>query len=329
MHAGRSALALALGLPLATAAGWIAYSNTQIPHDLPLPPAIDASQRIIQWSGGALSYYVAGAGKPLLLVHSINAAASAYEVRPLFEHYRHSRRVYAPDLPGFGFSERSPRTYTPCLYTDALHELLEQMVHDGSGEPADALALSLSSEFLARAAFERPRRLRTIALVTPTGFGKSERFYGPLGSTRGSPAAQRLLEFPLWRRPFYDALTSQPSLHYFLAQVFGSSENVDRGLEEYDYLTAHQPMAEYAAYSFISGQLFSADIDRIYEALVLPVWLSYGARNRFSNFDDLEPVLARPNWQIRRFEAGGLPQFDRREEFIAAYDAFLAQAPEQ
>ena len=32
-----------------------------------------------------LSYYVAGAGAPMLLVHSINAAGSAYEVKPIFE----------------------------------------------------------------------------------------------------------------------------------------------------------------------------------------------------------------------------------------------------
>ena len=39
--------------------------------------------------------------RPLLLLHSINASASAYEVKPLFEHYRQQRPVYAPDLPGF------------------------------------------------------------------------------------------------------------------------------------------------------------------------------------------------------------------------------------
>ncbi len=69
-----------------------------------------------------LSYYVAGNGPPLLLVHSINAAASAYEVRPIFERMVATNRVYAVDLPGFGFSDRSKREYTPRLYTDAIHE---------------------------------------------------------------------------------------------------------------------------------------------------------------------------------------------------------------
>lgn len=325
-RAGRTALGLAAGLPLVAAAGWIAYSNARIPRDVPLPPALEAERKTVDWSAGRFSYYVAGEGPPLVLIHSINAAGSAYDVRPLFEHYRHSRRVYAPDLPGFGFSERAPRPYTARLYTDALLTLLDHIAHEDGAQQVDALALSLSSEFLARAAFERPQRLKTIALVTPTGFGKTEHFYGPLGSTRDNPTLYRLLRVPLWRRPLFDLLASRPSLSYFLGQVFGSRDAVDRGLEAYDYLTSHQPNAEYATYSFISGQSFSADIDRIYESLGLPVWLCYGARNWISDFSGVDPVRGRPNWRIQRFEAGGLPHFDRREAFIAAYDDFLQQS---
>ena len=55
-------------------------------------------------------------GKPLLLLHSMNAAPSSMEMKPLFEHYRQQRPVYAPDLPGFGQSERADRSYSPEFY---------------------------------------------------------------------------------------------------------------------------------------------------------------------------------------------------------------------
>ena len=61
--------------------------------------------------------------RPLLLLHSINAAASAYEMKPLFEHYSRERPVYALDFPGYGLSDRSARDYTPRLMTDAIHAL--------------------------------------------------------------------------------------------------------------------------------------------------------------------------------------------------------------
>ena len=43
--------------------------------------------------GPALRGYFAGSGPPLLLVHSVNAAAAAAEVRPLHERYRVTHTV--------------------------------------------------------------------------------------------------------------------------------------------------------------------------------------------------------------------------------------------
>jgi pimeloyl-ACP methyl ester carboxylesterase len=315
----------ALGAPVAAALAGIAYSRLFVPHDLPLPPALPGERREFAGRAGRLSYYVAGAGEPLLLVHSVNAAASAYEMRPLFERSSRSRRVYALDLPGFGFSDRSPRDYTPRLFADAILDMLDEIERDAGPAPLDALAISLGCEFLARAAVERPERFQTLALVTPTGLRHGDRFYGPPGSTRAVRGLREFFAFPLWSRPFFDRLNSRISQRYFLKQTFGSYEAVDAGLLDYDYLTAHQPEAQHAPYAFISGTLFSADINRIYESLDMPVWLAYGIRGEFS---DIDPSRARnlPGWQGEAFPAGGLPYFEMPEQFGAAYDAFLRQS---
>lgn len=316
----------AIGVPLAAALGWIGYSNLFVPRALPLPPAVSGERREFSGRAGNLSYYVAGQGAPLLLIHSINAAASAYEVRPIYEHYREERRVYAVDLPGFGFSERSDRRYTPQLYTDAIIDMLDEIERDVGLQPVDAIALSLSSEFLARAASEQQNRFRTLTLVTPTGFGKGQTRYGAPDSTLGIPLVRDILAFPLWGRPFFDLLNVRASQRFFLERTFGSP-NIDEGLLEYDYLTAHQPGAEYAPLSFVSAMLFSADIDRVYESLDLPVWMPHGTRGDFSDFSDIGNVSGRANWTIQPFETGALPHFEQPEEFFAAFGTFLAQAP--
>jgi pimeloyl-ACP methyl ester carboxylesterase len=97
---------------------------------------------------GRLSYHAdtSHAGRPLVLIHSINAAPSAFEMKPLFDHYRSTRPVYAPDLPGFGASDRSNRAYSPELYAKVLSDFLTAVVRDR----ADVIAFSLSSEFAAR-----------------------------------------------------------------------------------------------------------------------------------------------------------------------------------
>jgi pimeloyl-ACP methyl ester carboxylesterase len=263
---------------------------------------------------------------PLLLIHSVNAAASAYEVRPLFDHYSQTRRVYALDLPGFGFSERSKRNYTPRLFADAVLDMLHEIARERGPEPVDALAISLGSEFLARAATEQADGFATVALVSPTGFRKDDSFYGAPGSSRGVPLLNKLYEFPLWGRPFFDLLNSRVSQRYFLKKTFGSNAAIDQGLLEYDYLTAHQPGAQHAPYCFISAIPFSADINRIYDTLKPPVWLAHGVRGDFTDYAGTQKLAARPSWELRVFQTGALPYFEQPDEFFAAYDGFVERA---
>ena len=85
-----------------------------------------------------LNAYQAGDGPPLLLIHSVNAAASAAEIAALLAHYRATRCVFALDLPGFGFSERSDRAYTPRLMTDAILDMVDQIRSRCGDQPIDA-----------------------------------------------------------------------------------------------------------------------------------------------------------------------------------------------
>ncbi len=322
----RDTLLKQLGNTTLTAAlAWIGYSNLFVPHQLELPPALMGERRETSGRAGRLSYYVAGAGEPLLLIHSINASAAAHEVRPLFEYYRSSRRVYAVDLPGFGFSDRSPRDYTIRLYVDAIADMLGVIANDTGPQPVDALALSLSAEFLARAAVLYPDHFRTLALVSPSGFERTERQSGEPAGSLGNPLAQSIFEFPLWNRPFYDLLTSKPVARIYLQRSFGAGEKIDPEMEAYGYLTSHQANAQNAPYAFVSGMLFSSDIKRIYRELNLPVWLAYGTKPGFTSYDDLEWVRTRPNWMVQVFDTGSLPHFTRPAAFTNAYDQFLQQ----
>ena len=87
-----------------------------IKHRLPLPDAILAERKpYLSKHAGWLSYYAdsSAAGRPLVLIHSVNVVASAYEMGPLFRHYRGQRPVFALDLPGYGFSYRMKRADSP------------------------------------------------------------------------------------------------------------------------------------------------------------------------------------------------------------------------
>ncbi|MDZ7753393.1 MAG: alpha/beta fold hydrolase [Gammaproteobacteria bacterium] len=112
------------------------------------PEALDTRRAEIRSPrAGRIAYYAdeGPAGHPLVLLHSINAAPSAFEMRPLFDHYRGRRPVFAPELPGYGHSERSRRPYSPELYAGAIENFMTTVVKG----PADVVAFSLSAEFAA------------------------------------------------------------------------------------------------------------------------------------------------------------------------------------
>lgn len=292
-------------------------------YDLPRP--VSGTPQTIERRAGRLAAYVAGEGAPVLLIHSINAAGSAYEVKPIFEHLRAGRRVWAIDLPGFGGSDRSARNYDVRLFVDAIHDAMDTIADDAGDQPVDVLALSLCSEFLARAATERPERYRSLAFVTPTGFDKnSDELRKPEGSTRAMPWLKKLLEGPPWRRALFDLLVSRRSIRFFLKKTFGSDQ-IDEGLFEYAYLTTHQPDARHAPYAFVSGKLFSTDIRTVYERLTQPIWLAHGTKGDFQDFSGAGWVRERSNWSVQPFDTGALPQFEQPDAFLAAYDAFLAR----
>jgi hypothetical protein len=296
-----------------------------MPTHPPLPPAVSGERFEFDGAAGRLSAYVDGAGPPLLLVHSVNAAASAAEVRPLHQHYRASRTVFSVDLPGYGFSDRSDRAYTPRLMTNALHATCEQIRRRCGDAPIDALAASLASEFLARAAVESPSTFRSLALVSPTGFNGRTPRRGPPGSTRAVPGLLAALRGPGWGGALFRGLTRPGVIRYFLERTWGSKA-IDEELWRYDVLTTRQPGAEYAPLHFLSAGLFSADIHAVYEALALPVWMSHGVRGDFTDYRGKTVVEGRANWSFSVFATGALPYFEVTAQFLAAYDAFLAGA---
>jgi len=286
-----------------------------------LPSALAGECVTVASDVGRINVYVAGQGRPLLLIHSVNAAASAAEVRPLHDYFCHSRQVFSIELPGFGRSERSDRRYSPQVMTAALQAVVA-IVRSRHEEPIDALALSLSSEFLARAALATPSAFRSLALVSPTGFSGRRALRAPPGTTRGSALLYQLLRRPGWGPAIFRLLTQPSMIRRFLRGTWGS-KNIDERLWRYDTLTTRQPGAAFAPLYFISGQLFSADIHDVYERLTLPVWSSHGIRGNFTDYRQEHIVRMHPNWRFSLFPTGAFPHFEVSERFCREYEAYM------
>ena len=290
-----------------------AVSSRQPPE---LRKALDADRRFLSLPGfGKVAYYAdtSGTGRPLVLTTSINAAASAYEMKPLFDAYRGTRPIYVLEWPGFGSSERPDVAYTADLMTSALLALVHQI-----GADVDVVSLSLGSEFAARAALSE-QRIKSLALISPSGLGSAR------GGTQrardedgGATLYQRLRTFGT---PLFGLIASQPSILYFLNQSFVGP--VDDGLFRYSIESANQPGGKYAPLYFISGQLFTRDaFEALYSKLTLPVLVLYDQDN-YVNFDRLPDFTANPQVRaVRTVPSQGLPQFEKLPEVKEALNMF-------
>ncbi|HET7469701.1 MAG TPA: alpha/beta hydrolase [Gemmatimonadales bacterium] len=319
------------GLAALAPIAWGTYSAFSAEHDAPLPEALPGRRRVFDApTAGRLAYYEdpePGPGTsaaPLVLLHSVNAAASSYEMRPLFERYRGRRPVYALDLPGFGFSERSRRRYTPDLYVAAIVAFLEGVVNPAQG--ADLVALSLSAEFAALVALRRPELVRRLVLISPTGFEASARGIRRARELGRSGRIRRALTLPGLAQPLFDLVVSRPSIRYFLAQQFERG-SPDPDLLRYAWATAHQPGARHAPLAFLSGELFTPEIRWLaYERLRLPVLVLY-ARSANTSYEMLPGLLrASDNWQAARIgPAKDLLHWERPAETVAEMDEFFRE----
>jgi pimeloyl-ACP methyl ester carboxylesterase len=286
-----------------------------------LPAAIDAERHAIATAdAGVLSYYEdgSGRGRPLVLLHGIHAAGSAYEVKPLFHEFRHERAVYALDLPGFGFSQRGGMPYTTQTYVHALEHLLRNVAIERDQGSADVVALSLSSEYAAAVAAELPELVHSLVLISPTGFERMA-----LGDRqRSEPPALVKAAAAVGGDLFYDALVTRPSLSRYLSKSFNG--RLDRGLFAYSYATTHQPGAACAPLAFVEGKLFpDGDPKQAYARVKAPGLVLYD-EDPYVKFDGLRAfVLRTPNYQAERVaHTRGLPQIEACDRTARLMRAF-------
>jgi pimeloyl-ACP methyl ester carboxylesterase len=283
----------------------------------PLPPALEAPlAEVYTAATGRIAYYADedGNGRPLLLVHSVNAAPSSLEVKPIFDHWRGERPVYSLDLPGFGQSERGDRAYTPALYADAVGAMLEQVI----GTPADVLALSLSTEFAARATLAAPHQVASLVIISPTGFSR-RRMPGP----HVGRMLHRMLSVPLWAQGLFDLLASRSSIRYYLDKSFTAS--APQELIDYAHATAHQPGARFAPLTFLSLKLFTPNaMTALYSRLTDVPVLAIADRDPYVTFERLPQFAAsRPNWHHETLAPHmGLPHWEHPDATFELLEGF-------
>ena len=228
-------------------------------------PLLPVAPSYLNWNGHQLALYRSGAGRPVLLIHSINAAASAFEMRGPFIGLGADFAIHALDFLGYGNSDRPERRYRPEDYIAQIGAVLEHI-----GEPTDVIASSLGAAYAVEATARWPARVNKLTLVCPTGMGLLTQSTGLVGW-----AIYRMLRGPVGRAIFH-LLTTPRSIRLFLGrQAYHAPQAMDAATVASFHMTSRQPGAFYAPICFLTG-LLNCDIRASFPTLRQPVLLVWG-----------------------------------------------------
>lgn len=269
-----------------------------------LAPPLDGRQEVYRWRGFDVAYTEAGdpADPDFVLLHGVNASGSSHEFRHVFSDLAEEYHVIAPDLPGFGRSDRPPLLYSGSLYTTFVGDFVDDLTED-----ATVVAASHSGGYAAVAAPEAD--VAELILVCPTATG--------IPGTR--PLVRSLVRAPVVGPALYNLATSKPAIRYFNADHgYYDEGNVTDELVDYQWQTAHQPGSRFAPASFFGGYLdLDVDLGDVLADLDVPVTLIWGRQATVSPLEDGEDLAATANARLVVFDESDVqPHVEHPAQFV-------------
>ena len=245
-----------------------------------IPPGF--SQKSIQSRLGYIIYYTndrppwntdrENEPATLVFLHGLGGGSSAYEWSKVYPAFATEYRIIAPDLVGWGRSAHPEHKYTVEDYVISIEKFIERTCN----EPVTVIASALTAAFTIRAAIARPELFKSLILTTAAGLNEFDRDYQENFFTQlaATPIIDRLL--------YNTGVATSFGIRSFLEQrQFAQSDRVYPEMVEAYLQSAQQPNAEYAALSFVRGDL-CFDLTQYIAQLTIPTALIWGRASEYT-----------------------------------------------
>jgi len=255
----------------------------------------------------------------LLFLHGFGGGSSSYEWSKVYPAFASDHRVFAPDLIGWGQSDHPERRYQISDYETTIVQLLQKLAPQG----AIVVASALTAAIMVRVAVQHPDLVRGLILVTPAGLSD-------FGKDFSAGWLPQILRVPLLDTALYQsAIATSAGISGFLSNRQFANADLITGEMVAAYLaSATQPNAEYAALSFVRGDL-CFDLAEWLPQLTVPTVVFWGREAQFTDVELGERLVALNPAAIRQFEiidhVGLTPQLEQPSLTIALIQRSLRQ----
>lgn len=179
-----------------------------------ITPAIFAT-RACDTSRGRIVYHTSGSGRPLVFLHGFYPGASSYEWSKVYARFAEGAEVIAPDLIGFGESERPVYPLDADEHVESLAEFLRRV---STMQKAVIVASGVSCQITLLLAARHPDLVARAFLFLPTAVRRASQRRAFQLPSRSIPGLGRAR---------YRNITSSPqSIAGWLGRAFGDREKV-------------------------------------------------------------------------------------------------------
>lgn len=254
----------------------------------------------------------------LIFLHGFGGGSSAYEWSKVYPAFASDYQVLAPDLIGWGRSEHPARNYTPDDYITTIIEFIENTCD----QPITVIASSLTAALTIRAAINRPELFKSLILTTPAGLSD-------FGEDYKNNFFAQLVKTPILDKLIYNTgIANAGGITTFLeTRQFAHPDRIYPEIVEAYLKSAKYPNAEYAALSFVRGDL-CFDLSRYITQLQTPTAIIWGQKSKFTG-PEIGKRLAAMNPEAIKFfqeleEVGLTPQLEVPAVTIGLIRKFLA-----
>ncbi|QAY71534.1 alpha/beta fold hydrolase [Xylanimonas protaetiae] len=218
-------------------------------------------------------------------------------------------RVVAPDLLGYGYSDRPDVDYTQGFYVDQLRDLLDGL---GVDEPVHIVGASLGGAIVADFAAAHPERVATVGLMAPAGLGRYDAVAPALKLPVLGDWAFRVLGARIVTQQMADAYAGSPDRDAMLrwmgeqSRFRGFGEGILNTLRHYDFMAREE------------------SFDAIGRAGV-PVFAAWGTEDDVHPYAWSQRLLDRvPQTELLTIDgAGHAITFGRADDVLRSYLPFL------
>jgi pimeloyl-ACP methyl ester carboxylesterase len=240
-------------------------------------------QRSTVTSLGIMTYYT-NEGKlwqdstekeTLVFLHGFGGGSSAYEWSKVYPAFAAEYRIIAPDLIGWGRSEHPAQSYKIENYLDTIREFLQKTCE----RAVTVIASSLTAAFTIRVAIAHPELFKSLILTTPAGLAD-------FGEDYSRSLFAQIVSIPIVDTLLYNTgIATSGGIRSFLERrQFAQPNRIYEEIVNAYLESAQQPNAEYAALSFVRGDL-SFDLSLYIQQLTTPSAIIWGRKSEFTGPD--------------------------------------------